>query len=126
MVRFWIGTVLLLGFLLLGFGVSAWAEAAQQPITRQLEEAAGYAAEGAMDKAAALARQAKDLWHRHREQLACVPDHAPMDEIDSLFAQLEIWAHREAPGQLAACCARIGQLIQALIEGQQLTWWNLL
>jgi len=49
-----------------------------------------------------------------------------MDEIDSLFAQLEVFRQAGLWGDFSACCRRLSRLIEAMAEAHSLTWWNLL
>ena len=124
--KFWIGIVLL--FLLLSFGLwtgSVMEKTHQQmadTLTAAADTAVGGDVPGAMETAARLREQ----WQRRRNWVATVADHTPMDEIDSLFAQMEIYGQGGATAEFAACCSRVAQLVKAVGEAHGLSWWNLL
>ena len=95
MKRSWIGFVLLL--VLLAGGIAAtWGMAkCHEPIARDLENAAKTALQGDMAQGEVLMLQAREAWGRSRHLGACFADHTPMEEIDALFAEVEV---RRRPG----------------------------
>lgn len=98
MKRSWIGFVLLL--VLLAGGIAAtWGMAkCHEPIARDLENAAKTALQGDMAQGEGLMLQAREAWGRSRHLGACFADHTPMEEIDALFAEVEVYAAaREKP-----------------------------
>ena len=72
-----------------------------------------------------MAKQAKKEWENNWEKTACVADHGPMDEIDGLFAQMAYYAQTDA-SLFGAGCARVRELVSAVSDGHQFTWWNFL
>ena len=126
MARFWIGIGLLAVFLTLGIGVTVAMEDIHEPMAELLEEAAEEALEGDMREASALADQAQRRWERFRKGTASVADHAPMDEIEGLFAQVQTFARAGRAEDFAAGCARLSSLVRAMSEAHGLGWWNLL
>lgn len=124
--RFWIGIGLLAVFLALGLWVTAVMEDIHEPMAELLEEAAQEALEGDLTEAAELADQAHRRWERYRKGTASVADHAPMDEIDGLFAQTQTFARAGQWQDFAASCARLSKLVEAMSEAHGLGWWNLL
>lgn len=124
--RFWVG-IILLGALLCGGLVStAVMDRIHKPISRELKEAAEAALSGNISEGAVLAMEAKASWEKHWQAIAAAADHEPMDEINGLFAMLEIYAREEEKTDFAACCAQLARLIQAMSGAHSLTWWNLL
>ena len=101
--RFLLGIGLMLALLAAGLYVGHAAEDMHAPVSALLTEAADAAEAG---------------WHA----AAAFSDHAPMDEIDGLFAQLE----NKCGTELAALCRRISSLVSAVAEAHKLNWWNLL
>ena len=53
-------------------------------------------------------------------------DHGPLEEIDSLFAQVQIYADTGKTADFAAYCTRLAKLVTAVGEAHGLTWQNLL
>jgi len=124
--RFWLGIGLLVLFLVLGFWISVTMDSVHSEISQELKLAAEQALEGELEVAAETAQQAKAKWEKHWHGSAAVADHAPMDEIDGLLAQLECYNRTGQTGEFAACCTRISLLVRAMSEAHSLVWWNLL
>ena len=124
--RFWYGVGILVLFLVLGFLVAWGMETMHRPVTASLEQAAGAAMEGDLKKGAQLAQTAKEIWQQRRDLTAAVADHGPMEEIDGLFAQAEIYAQTGKETEFAAYCTRIARLVEAVGEAHSLNWQNLL
>ena len=124
--RFWIGTSLLVIFLVLGLWVGATTEQTHSQIAQLLEQAAQQTVQGHPEEGAALAEQAAKDWESHRKAVAAVADHAPMEVIDSRFAQLQIFQQQAQHPCFAASCAELAKLVEAVGEAHKLTWWNLL
>lgn len=124
--RFWIGVGILVLFLVLGLWISWAMEEVHLGIADTLETAAEQALTGDLYGGMETARQAKASWEAHWHSSATVADHAPMDEIDGLLAQLECFSRGEQPVDFAACCTRVALLVRAMSEAHKLNWWNLL
>ena len=126
MKRCWIGIGLLVLFLAAGLWVMAEMDTAHRRISRDLEQAVKQTLSGETEQGVLLAQQAKQHWEDARRGTACVADHEPMEEIDSLFARLEVYAREGQALEFAACCARLSALVQAMGEAHSLQWWNIL
>lgn len=124
--RFWLGIGILVVFLVLGLGISSAMDDVHLAIADTLDAAAEQALSGDLNAGMETARQAKKAWEKNWHGSATVADHAPMDEIDGLLAQLECFSRANMPGDFAACCTRISLLVRAMSEAHSLTWWNLL
>lgn len=126
MKRFWVGIAVLAALL----GVSLWAggQMAQvhSPVSRRLAEAADAALAGDWETAESLATDARTAWERNWHFTAAVADHAPMDEVDGLFAQIGVFAGEREAVHFAATCAQLSRLTTAIEEAHGLNWWNLL
>lgn len=123
--------------LLLGIGLLAllpvlglWASNHLSDIHGKLSDTLAQAAElaltGAPEEGAALAEQAQQQWEGYWHKVASMADHAPMDEIDGLFAQLKAYAKAGLREDFAAICAQLSKHINAIGEAHSLSWWNLL
>lgn len=126
MKRSWIGLGILLALLLISV-LTWWAMARlQQPIARELEQAAAFSQEGDWEKALLLANRARTRWARSRCLTACVADHTPMEEIGSLFAQLSRYAAGENREEFVPGCAALVTKIEAMADAHGLSVWGLL
>ena len=126
MYRGWLGAGLLALFLALGAVTMELMDRAHLPTGDLLEQAAESALAGDFTQGVNLGMEAKNRWKRQWQATATVADHAPMDEIDGLFAQLAVYHRAAQPGDFAACCTRLSMLVAAMSEAHSLTWWNLL
>ncbi|MBQ7416302.1 MAG: DUF4363 family protein [Oscillospiraceae bacterium] len=126
MKRFWIGLALLAGILIAGLWTASRLGTLHTGICRTLEQAASAAGDGRWEQADALAAQAQSRWQAGWHFSATLADHTALDEIDSLFAQAEVYRQSRCAADYAATCARLSRLIDALQEGHRLSWWNLL
>ena len=124
--RFWLGIGLMAALLALGLWTADAMEDLHEPISHTLQKAAQESLSGDLQKGFALARQARGRWEGNWRRTAAVADHTPMDEIDGLFAQMEIYAQAQQPTEFAAYCARLSAQINAVGDAHQFTWWNLL
>lgn len=124
--RFWLGVGILVLFLGLGLGVTWGMDAIHAPAEQALTQAAQKALDGQTEEAVLLARQAHSHWDRYRKLTAGVADQSPMDEVDTLFAEMEVYAQTEDREHFAACCAQLAYLVSSMSDAHALTWWNLL
>ena len=124
--RFWYG----LGILILLLGVGLWTarslEKLHTPVKDSLEQAARAVMDGDMEKGVALAGQARTVWQQRRMLTTAVADHGPVEEIDSLFSQIQVYAQTGSTTDFAAYCARLAKLVAAVGEAHSLSWQNLL
>ena len=126
MKRLWIGIAFLALLLAGGFGINAGMDNLQKEISQQLDAACQTALAGDLEQAAVQANAAKEIWEQYRDLVAAVTDHEPMEEMDTLFAQLPIYYETDSPLNFAAVCSDLTLLMQAIGENQALKWWGVL
>lgn len=124
--RFWLGVGILSLFLVLALGITWGMEMIHAPAEQALEQASQKALAGQMEEAVILARQAHARWDTNRKLIASVADHNPMDEVDKLFAEMEIYAQAQESQHFAACCAQLKYLVSSMSDAHTLSWWNFL
>lgn len=124
--RLWLGVVLLILLLLLGLWVSAATADIHCPLSESLHQASEAALRGDWETAEACAQDASARWGRTWQLTASVADHTPMDEIDSLFAQLPVYARVREAQHFSATCEELSRRVRAMSDAHSLTWWNLL
>ena len=124
--RFYLGLGILAVFLIAGFLISDGIGNVSDSAAQLLEQATAEILEGNMEEGAALAQKARGIWQKSWKAVALVADHSPMDEIDGLFAQMDVFAKAEDRIRLGACCARVAELVEAVADSHKLTWWNFL
>ena len=126
MARGYIGLGILIVFLVLGIGVSMVMHNAHQPACQLLNQAADLTLSGDFEGAVPLAMAAKSRWETAWNGTAVVADHGPMDDVDALFAEMEIYAKTGEVPHFAACCRELAQRVEAVSEAHRFSWWNLL
>jgi len=126
MARGWFGVGILAVFLILGFVIAGQMDDAHLPTGELLSQAAEMTLNGEFEGAVALGMEAKDRWEKQWNGTAAVADHSPMDEVDALFAEMEIYAQTGEEPHFAACCKELAQRVQAVTDAHRFSWWNLL
>lgn len=124
MKRSWIGFALLLVLLAGGLAVTWSMEKCHEPIARDLDSAAVRVQAGDWAEAETLMLRARNAWGDSRKLTACFADHTPMEEIDALFARLEVYAAARENADFAAGCAELSRKVEAMGEAHGLMWWN--
>lgn len=124
--RIWLGIGILALFLGLGLWSSYSAGKLHKPLAHHLEKAATAALSGDLQTGTDLAQKAKTQWDEQWHRSAILADHTPMDEIDSQFARMGVFAETENAEAFAACCQQLAKLITATAEAHSFTWWNIL
>ena len=126
MKRMWIGAGLLLVLLALGIGLCWGFDALHRPLAAQMEAAGTAALAGNWTEAVETVEEAREKWERFRHFTAAVADHQPLEEIDGLFARLQVLAGGRVVTEFAAECRHLAILAEAIADSQGLSWWSLL
>lgn len=126
MKRLWIGVALLLVLLAAGMLSTFAMGRFHHSQARRLEAAASAALESDWEQTQEILHQCRSRWLRFRNCIAAGASHEPIEEIDSLYSQLDIYLrHRDTTG-FALCCTSLRHRTEALGEAQSINWWNLL
>ena len=126
MKRGWIGALLLLLLLAAGTLSTRCMVHWYSPMKAQMEVAARSALESDWVQADKVIQQVSSRWEEQWHTSAVFADHGPMEEIDGLFAQLEIYEEKQEALGFAAVCAELSQKLAAMGEAHVPNWWNLL
>lgn len=124
--RFWLGMALLGLFLAFGLLISARMTALHAEAAGELDRAAELTLSGDFSEACEVAFHAYDAWLEARKFTASVADHSPMDDVEQLFAEMEIYAKTEEKPHFAACCRQLGVMLRSMYDAHRPTWWNFL
>lgn len=124
--RLWAGAALLALLLLGGVLASRQLNRMHMESAARLEQAAQAALAEDWGQALTLQAQAQTGWAKGRRLTAALVDHEPMETIDGLFSQLEVYAAVNEAGAYAACCAELRQRLMALSESHTLALENIL
>lgn len=126
MKRLWLGVAILLVVLMVGTGLSIAFSRLHTPISETLNEAGRAALAEDWEKATALANAAGADWEKIRHFTAAVAEHTPLEEMDSLFARLEVLCRARETAEFSAVCAELSILATTMGQSQSIVWWNLL
>lgn len=126
MKRSWFGFFLLI--LLLGLSlVSSWAmEEIHSEASEKLEQAADFALSENWHKAAFLTAEVLRDWDRWQLLRSALADHGPMEDIESSFAVLEVYARQREKLAFAASCRELSRRIEAMGDAHAFRLRNLL
>ena len=123
MKRIWIGVGFLAALLAVGLAVMQITDRQLSGIVQTLQQAS---LEPAFEEAIQLSHNAEAEWEHYSHLMAALSDHADIDDIDELFAQLKVYQLYKEHTHHAAVCAQLSKAILDLTENHRLTWWNLL
>lgn len=126
MKRSWFGFFLLLALLVLALLSSLAMVRIHEENAEHLEQAARLALAGNWAGAAFRTAQAEHTWDRWELLRSALADHNPTEEIDSLFAALEVYGTAREKVAFAALCRETAKKIQAMGDAHSLKWRNLL
>ena len=126
MKRLWLGLCLLAVLLSGCIFVHTTLHKIYAPMVQQLEEAAEAALQQDWPTALDALQHAAVRWKKFHHLTAAFADHTPMDEIDSLFRELQVYAVTRENPHFSAACAQLRFLAAAVVEAHQFSWWNLL
>ena len=126
MKRLWFGVGFLVVILVIGIALTAAFDRIHSPIADSLRQASQSALDQDWEKATALAKKARAEWKEYRDLIAAVADHEPLEEMENLLEQLDVYAQRRRTADFAAACIELAIMADAMLESQQITWWNFL
>lgn len=126
MKRLIIGIAVLLLLPVIGGAVSWFFCQAHIPTAALLADASEAALANDWDSALSFSRQARNRWERFRHLTAAFTDHSPIDEIDSLFSQLETFEAQKSGEWFPALCAQLSELTKAIADSHRFCWWTVL
>ena len=120
------GIALMVLILVSGLYLGNRMEQTHHPQAKDLEKAAAAAGEEDWDYAAALLTRAKKSWDDGRNLTAALVHHEPLNDIDTRFAELSVYAAMHSGPEFRSGCTALAQILRALPKSHGLHWWNLL
>lgn len=126
MKRFWIGLSMLVLLLAASIFAQHRMERVHTPCAMDLQWSADRAREGDWQAAGALALRARESWTENWHLSAILANHQPIDEVDALFEELQVYLDRQETTSYCAACVFLAQRVLDLGESFRLNWWNLL
>ena len=124
MKRIWFGVGLLIALLLLGLLCGFLVERSQLVGAEKLERASAFAAEGDWAAAKTALAEAKQLWNQKRPLITVLCDHEPIEQVEKLYAKLEIFADERSIISFRSACAELSYQLEALGRSHSFTLGN--
>ena len=124
MKRLWIGVGVLAAVLAAGIWLNLWMDSLHDRLARELDKAGDLALAQQWQAAEATAQAAREQWLRNRRLLAAVVDHEPLEEMERLFSQLEVYRRQRWSEEFAVTCSLLARQAEAVGDSHSLTWWN--
>ena len=125
MKRIWFGVALLAVMLALGLASSALMEKTWQKQSENLKQAASLAVEGDWATARTLQQEAKTEWEKKQLLVAALCRHEPIDQIDGLFAQLEVFFDARRAVSFSSTCVYLSRQLDSLGQSHSFNLKNL-
>lgn len=124
--RLWIGLGLLLGLLAIGLGLLVFSEGFFREFSANLEEAARLSMAEDWPAAVEKAEKSRAMWQRYYRFFSATTDHEPIEEVQELFARLELYSRERIAVDFSAVCRSLSKLAEAINESHNLRWWSIL
>ena len=116
--RLWIGIGILVILLALGIAMLCISWNFYEDFSADLEQAGELALAGNWQGAGGKAEKSREKW--------ASTDHEPVEQMQNLFSQLEIYQKRQLEVDFAAVCRNLVHLAEAIDEAHSLRWWSVL
>lgn len=124
--KLWIGIGLLMFLLVGGIGLLWGSSVFFGNFSESVEEAGALALAGDWSGAAREMETTQEKWEIYRHFWASFTDHAPVEQMQALFSQLELYKERQLEVEFASACRALSHVVQAIEETHGLRWWSVL
>ena len=124
--RLWIGIGILVILLAMGIGLLWGSTVFFEEFSEEMEQAGALAMAGNWTDAEKRVAQSKAQWEHWRNVWSAFTDHEPMEQMQNLFSQLEVYRQRQLEVDFAAICSNLANVAEAIQESHGLKWWSIL
>lgn len=124
--RLWIGIGILVVLLAMGITMLCISWDFYEDFSADLEQAGELALAGNWQAAGEKAEKSREKWEQYRRFWSASTDHEPVEQMQKLFSQLEIYQKRQLAVDFAAVCRDLVHLAEAVDEFHSLRWWSIL
>ena len=126
MLRLWIGIGILAILLAMGIGLLWGSGVFFEELSQDLQQAGDFALAGNWQAAGEKVEKSREKWEAYRPFWASFTDHEPVEQMQNLFAQLELYRTRQLEVEFAAVCRNLVHVAEAIDESHSLKWWSIL
>ena len=124
--RLWIGIGILVILLAMGIGLLLGSGVFFEDLSQDLEQAGELALAGNWQAAGEKAEKSREKWEQYHRFWASFTDHEPVEQMQALFSQLELYRARQLEVDFAAVCRNLVHVAEAIDESHSLRWWSVL
>lgn len=124
--RLWIGIGILVILLAMGILLLWGSGVFFEELSQDLEKAGELALAGNWQAAGEKAEKSREKWEQYHRFWASFTDHEPVEQMQALFSQLELYRARQLEVDFAAVCRNLVHLAEAIDESHSLRWWSVL
>ena len=124
--RLWIGVGLLVILLAMGVTMLFVSRNFYEDFSQSLEQAGRFAMNGNWTAAENQAARSRQKWERYQRFWAAFTDHAPVEQMENLFSQLELYQFQQEAVDFSAVCRSLAYMARAIKESHGLKWWSVL
>lgn len=126
MLRLWIGIGILAVLLAMGIGLLWGSSVFFEELSEDLQQAGDFALAGNWQAAGEKVEKSREKWEAYRPFWASFTDHEPVEQMQNLFSQLELYRARQMEVDFAAVCRNLVHVAEAIDEAHGLRWWSVL
>ncbi|MBE6920856.1 MAG: DUF4363 family protein [Ruminococcaceae bacterium] len=126
MLRLWIGIGILAILLAMGIGLLWGSGVFFEELSQDLQQAGDFALAGNWQAAGEKVEKSREKWEAYRPFWASFTDHEPVEQMQNLFSQLELYRARQLEVEFAAVCRNLVHVAEAIDEAHGLRWWSVL
>ena len=126
MLRLWIGIGILAVLLAMGIGLLWGSSVFFEELSEDLQQAGDFALAGNWQAAGEKVEKSREKWEAYRPFWASFTDHEPVEQMQNLFSQLELYRARQLEVDFAAVCRNLVHVAEAIDEAHGLRWWSVL
>ena len=126
MLRLWIGIGILAILLAMGVGLLWGSGVFFEELSQDLQQAGDFALAGNWQAAGEKVEKSREKWEAYRPFWASFTDHEPVEQMQNLFSQLELYRARQLEVEFAAVCRNLVHVAEAIDEAHGLRWWSVL
>lgn len=125
MKKMWIGVGLLVLLFGMGIFMGWWFPTVHDPVGQQLRQAQESCLAGDWQETEQAFYAAKLQWEKYRDITAMLCDHDPQDQMETLFAEAEVYCRTRDGEHFPPTCARLAAMSDAMEDLHRLNLPNL-
>ncbi len=126
MSRLWIGIGLLVILLAMSIGLLWGSKVFFEDFSENMEQAGALALAGNWAEAEKKVQHSRARWERWRYFWSAFTDHEPVEQMQNLFSQLDVFRQRQLEIDFATVCRNLVHVADAIDESHSLKWWSVL